>query len=553
MWAQLERAGVEPVRGLPVEEGEPVLLLYDPPDRLLASSDLDGPGLLEGYRVLLAAPANAPRLTVWRLAALDAEELGRVVCGDMLRERSIDFAPPEPDPLAALVSVALCRSVPGLLDAYLDLELQALLVGGEPDSGYMRRLQSSFSAEELLAAWRTAGVLTLQVAELGEQLEQSRRLLKEKENALAAVNQELEQQEMAGKEARGEAELSLLQLQQVQEHYFLRSRSSDQELAAQAAALLDAEARGKEQGARLTVLEAEVVQLRRERDEAFQGREQQVKRMAEVQEELSSQAEAFAEVREEAEFNLVQLHKVQEELEHYFLSSRGQDQQVAAQAAGLLRAEVSVKEQGARLVVLEAEVVQLGRERDEACQGRVQQGMRLAELEQQLSSKAVELTEVGQRLHSRDQLVGAQAAALLQAEVRGKEQGARLVVLEAEVVQLGRERTEATQGHEQQGKRMVEMEQELSSKAEALREAKEEGERHLLQLQQVQEELEHYFMHSRSSDELVAAQAEQNGRAFALLGRMLQLRSAPGGWLPEYQEPPLISSRSKRFRLRWGR
>ena len=478
VWAQLERAGVEPVRGLPLEEGEPVLLLYDPPDRLLASSDLDGPGLLEGYRALLAAPANAPRLTVWRLAALDAEELGRVVCGDMLRERSIDFAPPEPepDPLAALVSVALCRSVPGLLDAYLDLELQALLVGGEPDSGYMRRLQSSFSAEELLPAWRTAGVLSLQVAELGEQLEQSRRLLKEKENALAAVNQELEQQEMAGKEARGEAELSLLQLQQVQEHYFLRSRSSDQELAAQAAALLDAEVRGKEQGARLTVLEAEVVQLRRERDEAFQGREQQVKRMAEVQEELSSQAEAFAEVREEAEFNLVQLHKVQEELEHYFLSSRGQDQQVAAQAAGLLRAEVSVKEQGARLVVLEAEVVQ-----------------------------------------------------------------------------LGRERTEATQGHEQQGKRMVEMEQKLSSKAEALREAKEEGERHLLQLQQVQEELEHYFMHSRSSDELVAAQAEQNGRAFALLGRMLQLRSAPGGWLPEYQEPPLISSRSKRFRLRWGR
>ena len=553
MLVQLERAGVEPVSGLPVEEGEPVLLLYDPPDLLLASPDLDGPGLLEGYRKLLAAPANSPRLTLWRLAGLDAEELGIVVCGDLALERSFDFAPPEPDPLAALVSVALCRSVPGLLDAYLDLELQALLLGGEPDSGYLRRLQSSYSAEDLLPAWRTAGVLSQQIADLDDQLEQSHRLLKDKENSLAEAKQELEQQETARKEARAEAELSLLQLQQVQEHYFLRSRSSDQEVAAQASALLDAEAREKEQGARLMVLEAEVVQLRRERDEASQGRELQVKRMVEVQQELSSQAESFAELREEAEFNLVQLHKVQEELEHYFLSSRCQDQQVAAQAAALLRAEVSGKEQGARLVVLEAEVVQLRRERDEACQGREQQGIKMAEMEQQLLSKAAELTEVRQRLHSRDQQVGAQAAALLQAEVSGKEQGARLVVLEAEVVQLGRERTEATQGRELQGKRMAAIEQELSSKAEALREANDEGERLLLQLQQLQEELEHYFLHSRSSDELVAAQAEQNGRAFSLLGRMLQLRSAPGGWLPEYQEPPLISSRNKMFRLRWGR
>ena len=73
-----------------------------------------------------------------------------------------------------------------------------------------------------------------------------------------------------------------------------------------------------------------------------------------------------------------------------------------------------------------------------------------------------------------------------------------------------------------------------------------------LQLHQVQKELEQYFLHSRSSDQLVAAQAEQNGRAFSLLGRMLQLTSATGAWLPEFQLPP-FSSRSKRSRLRWGR
>jgi len=525
--AQLQQAGVEAAMALPVKEDEPVLLLYDTPDRLLAHTDLDGIGLLEGYGVLLAAPANSPRLALWRLAALDAEELGMVLCGDFLPEFNVNLAPPNPDPLAALVSGALCRSVPGLLDAYLDLELQALLVGGDPDSGYLRRLQSRSSSEGLLPAWRAAGLVSQQADDLREQLDQSCRLLEAEQSALAEAKQ-------------------------VQEHYFLRTRSSDQQLAAQAAALLQAQVSGKEQGARVVALEAEVVHLRRECDEAAQGRDQLGKRLAEVQQELSIQAGAYAEVQEEAELNLVQLHKVQEELEHYFLSSRSQEQQVVAQAAALLEAEVRGKEQGARLVVLEAELVQLGRERSEAAQGLEQQGMRMAAMEQQLSSKAEELIEVHQRLHSSDQQVSAQAAALLQAEVRGMEQGSRLVSLEAEVVELRRQRAEAAQGLEQQGMRMAAMEQQLSSKAEALQEAQAEDERRQQQLQHVQEELEHYFLHSRSSDELVAAQAEQNRRAFALLGRMLQLTSASRGWLPEFQELPL-SSRSKRFGLRWGR
>ena len=526
-WEQLQQAGVEAAMALPVEEDEPVLLLYDTPDRLLAHTDLDGIGLLERYGALLAAPASSPRLALWRLAVLDAEELGMVHRGDFSPEFTVDLAPPDPDPLAALVSGALCRSVPGLLDAYLDLELQALLVGGEPDSGYLRRLQSRSSSEDQLSAWRTAGLVSQQADDLREQLDQSWRLLEAKQNALAEAKQ-------------------------VQEHYFLRTRSSEQQLAAQAAALLQAEASGKEQGGRLVALEAEVVHLRRERDEAAQGRDQQGKRTAEVQQELSIQATAFAEVREEAELNLVQLYKAQEELEHYFLSSRSHEQQVAAQAAALLRAEVSGKEQGARLVVFEAELVQLGRERSEAVQGLEQQGMRMAALEQQLSSKAEELREVRQRLQISDQLVGTQAAALLQADARGMEQGSRLVLLEAEVVELRRQRTEAAQGLDQLGIRMAEMEQQLSSKSEALQEAQAEDERRQQQLQHVQEELEHYFLHSRSSDELVAVQAEQNGRAFALLGRMLQLTSASRERLPEFQEPPL-SSHSKRFRLRWGR
>ncbi len=79
----------------------------------------------------------------------------------------------------------------------------------------------------------------------------------------------------------------------------------------------------------------------------------------------------------------------------------------------------------------------------------------MAALEQQLSSKAEELSEVRQQLQTSDQLVADQAAALLQAEVRGMEQGSRLVSLEAEVMELRQQRTEAVQGLDQQGIRMA--------------------------------------------------------------------------------------------------
>ena len=81
-------------------------------------------------------------------------------------------------------------------------------------------------------------------------------------------------------------------------------------------------------------------------------------------------------------------------------------------------------------------------------------------------------------------------------------------------------------------KENADLKQQLAVQAEslqhsqiALTEAQEEAELLLLQLHQVQEELEHYFLRSRSSDQLAEAQAEQNTRAFALIGRMLRLQA----------------------------
>ena len=423
---QLEHAGLEPVTELSVEQEEPVLLLYNTPDRLLATTDLEGSALLDGYRTLLAAPATSPRLTVWRLAALDAGQLGKILSGDPPPEFSADLPPPEPEPLAALVTAAVCRSVPGLLDAYLDLELQVLLGGGEPDSAYLRRLQSRISSEGLLQAWRSPGALAHQVADLREQLAQSNGLLEDNQKALAKANQKLEQQDTSLKEAREEAELTLLQLHQVQEElesYFVRLSTSEQLAASQAEALQQAEATGQEQAARLEALEAEVLQISRERDDAVLGRDQLI-------EALENQ---LSEAREEAELTLLNLHQVQEVLESYFV-----------------------------------------------------------------------------RLSTSEHLAASQAEALQQAEATGQEQATRLEALEAEVLQISRERDDAVLGRDQ----LIEaLENQLS-------EAREEAELTLLQLNQVQEELEHNFLRSLASDQLVQAQFEQLQRAQRLMFRL---------------------------------
>jgi len=337
---QLEQAGLEPLTELSVEQEEPVLLLYNTPDRLLATTDLEGSALLDGYRTLLEAPATSPRLTMWRLAALDAGQLGKILSGDPPPDFSADLPPPEPEPLAALVTAAVCRSEPGLLDAYLDLELQALMGGGEPDSAYLRRLQSRISSEALLQAWRSPGALALQVADLREQLVQSNGLLEDNLKALAEANQKLEQQDTSLKEAREEAELTLLHLHQVQEELessCLRPSTNQHLAASQAEALQQAEATGQEQAARLEALEAEVLQISRERDEAVLGRDQLIE--ARENQLIEARENQLSEAREEAELTLLQLHQVQEELEHYFQRSLASDQLVQTQFEQLQRAQ----------------------------------------------------------------------------------------------------------------------------------------------------------------------------------------------------------------------
>ncbi|MFZ0407067.1 MAG: hypothetical protein WAM11_03025 [Cyanobium sp.] len=395
-----------------------------------------------------------------------------------------------------------------VFNRYADLELQADLDGRQPQLlRPVAGLTNSDWMAFLLQAWETQARLA--------ELQNNQDVSPETTVQLEPLQAELHTVRAQLSEAREEVELTLLQLHQVQqelETICLADRDKQQQLQAKSQEL---QALNQVHQAQQSAHQAELQSLRQQFEPQLANLEQQ----------LQSSTGELSEAREEAEQILLQLHQVQEELEHYFLLCRWSEQQLATQAEALAQAEASGREQASRLQSLEAELVQLGGERDQAVNGREQHGRTVAELQRQLAT---------------------QAEALAQAETSGWEQGARLQSLEAELVQVGSERDQAVIGREQQGRTAAELQQQLATQAEALSEAREEAELTLLQLHQVQEELEHYFLHSRSSDQLVAAQAEQNGRAFSLLGRMLQLSTASGAWLPEPQlpesplpEPPL--------------
>ena len=116
----------------------------------------------------------------------------------------------------------------------------------------------------------------------------------------------------------------------------------------------DAQAKAASEDAELTLLQLHQVQeeleqlflKNQEKASLLKTTENQV---AELKEELelasASQTEKEAQAKaasEEAELTLLQLHQVQEELEHYFLRSQSADQLAAAQKQQLMRAQTLI-------------------------------------------------------------------------------------------------------------------------------------------------------------------------------------------------------------------
>ena len=118
-----------------------------------------------------------------------------------------------------------------MLNAYLDLELKADLLGGEPDTHYQKRLTGNLHASDLLQAWRQPAAISAELTDTQRQLNEAREELEQlriqvKQSNSLEADLSTTQQQLT--EAREEAELTLLQLHLVQEElerYFLLSES----------------------------------------------------------------------------------------------------------------------------------------------------------------------------------------------------------------------------------------------------------------------------------------------------------------------------------------
>jgi hypothetical protein len=266
----------EVVEGTPDDQSID-LWIYDSPDRLLASwmqrkqCVPTTKELVKAYSSLVSLPAGSRLISGWRLEQLDPASLNAWLRGD--GEIHAEVATPRQlqpgiTPLEGQLVARILEDFPNVLDSYLDLELRAELAGHQPDSTYLERLLHTCTPEALLESWNRLHAGNLRHLQL---------IKRERDEALA------QRDKLAGQlsESKEEAELTLLQLQQVQEElekYFLDSRDKAN-------------------------LQNECDTLLAERD---------------------TLATQLNESKEEAELTILQLHQVQEELEHYFLVYRDQ-------------------------------------------------------------------------------------------------------------------------------------------------------------------------------------------------------------------------------------
>lgn len=255
--AHLQEAGLtrfdEQTEDLPGD----ALVLYAPLDALLAS-ELETAAvppaaqqLVEDYARLQSLSSRHTMMATWRVEALDPESI---------RQWLLNAAPiqihqpfPQPEPVTALLTKTLLDIDPLLLESYLDLELVAELGGGAPDSSYSQRIAvAAADPQRLLEDWWVP--------------RQQRQTSLQEQAALVARADVLEAEK---RQAHEERELLQAQLHHVQEE-LERLGTAEQTKAARIEHLQD---EMETQTARVKVMDAELLQIKNERDGALQDRD----------------------------------------------------------------------------------------------------------------------------------------------------------------------------------------------------------------------------------------------------------------------------------------
>ena len=508
---------------IPESEGkihEGCLLIYVAPQAIFAES-LDLGAFQAAYLSLLQRPADQRLIADWRLAALEPAEIAAWLKGEQSCAEACVSPPSLSDPLQALVLDSFFNSAPDLLDAYLDLELQAELAQTEVDSSYRQRLRGLLAADPILVSWRAQqqrlSVSEQELQELAaelaslqaegqmvrEQLQAESQAMREKQQAevakllreLAESNQLLTQSRAETEEQLARngvleqelqervAELTRVQVELADGHQLLTQSRAETEEQRTRNEVLEQEV--KERVAELTKVQVELADghqlLTQSRAETEEQRtrnevlEQEVKeRVAEL---ASLQAESLK-VREQLQTEIQamneQMRHVQEELEHYFFAHQ--------------QADDKNKDLVDQFQSLTQQLANCRQELDKS-------NLRIDDLEDQLQQRAVELAST--------QAEGQVVRELLQAE---------LTNVQEQLAERNKLLTQSRTTSEEQHGRIGVLEQELQRRVVELASLQAEG--HVVreqlqaesqamneQLRHVQEELEHYFLAHQKAEE----------------------------------------------------
>ena len=476
--SRLLEAGMQRI---PESEGkihEGCLLIYVAPQAIFAES-LDLGAFQAAYLSLLQRPADQRLIADWRLAALEPAEIAAWLKGEQSCAEACVSPPSLSDPLQALVLDSFFNSAPDLLDAYLDLELQAELAQTEVDSSYRQRLRGLLAADPILVSWRAQqqrlSVSEQELQELAAELaslQAEGQMVREQLQAESQAMREKQQAEVA-KLLRELAESNqlLTQSRAETEEQLARNGVLEQELQERVAELTRVQVELADGHQLLTQSRAETEE-QRTRNEVL---EQEVKeRVAEL---ASLQAESLK-VREQLQTEIQamneQMRHVQEELEHYFFAHQ--------------QADDKNKDLVDQFQSLTQQLANCRQELDKS-------NLRIDDLEDQLQQRAVELAST--------QAEGQVVRELLQAE---------LTNVQEQLAERNKLLTQSRTTSEEQHGRIGVLEQELQRRVVELASLQAEG--HVVreqlqaesqamneQLRHVQEELEHYFLAHQKAEE----------------------------------------------------
>ena len=157
---KLAKAGLKPLSSAnPDIEPQNVLLIYSAPNQVLEQKRLEESTATKcdeihvHYEELSLLSLKYKNISSsWRLDLLDITSIRRLCNGeDPQLDKSNNF--PSLKPLSSLLTLAIAKKEPRIIDIYLNLELKSCLFGLEADSNYIQRLIQSSLTDLVLMDW----------------------------------------------------------------------------------------------------------------------------------------------------------------------------------------------------------------------------------------------------------------------------------------------------------------------------------------------------------------------------------------------------------------